>query len=263
MKKIKKHGVGNSCFEKKNTTLDKIALQLNVVQTAIKDLKEKSITVELFAEKFKCVENLLCRFESVINENEMLKKKTDILEKKLDVLEQQSLNNSIELCNVPVIENEIVFGTVKKIMKNGLDLELTQNDVYSCFRVNNFNSNLSDEAGNRNPKLNYIPNIIVKLKNQSLKEKILKAKSKNKQNLSTKIFEGDIAIATPVKPIFINECLTMFRRKLLAEANQFKKNLKFKFLWTRAGVILMKESEKGKTFVIRSLGDLERITHIK
>lgn len=59
--------------------------------------------------------------------------------------------------------------------------------------------------------------------------------------------------------IYINESFTRYTSALFLEAKKFKKENNFKYLWLKNSNILLKKSEFGKAFAVRSFDDFLKI----
>lgn len=186
------------------------------------------------------------RIESLKSENRLLREKISILEASVDDLEQKSKNLSIEIHGVPEID-EPITETVTKIFKNGLGLHSVENSINHCFRFKT--------KSKSNNLTNY--GIVVNFSNQHIKDEIIGKKSKNKKFLTTKLLN---ASQTKPAPIYINECLTNTRKKLLNAAKLFQKDNGYKYVWTRNGKIMIKKSDDDKTIVIRNKQNLDDLT---
>ena len=57
--------------------------------------------------------------------------------------------------------------------------------------------------------------------------------------------------------IFINEHLSPLNRRLFAAASAKKRELNYKFLWTRRGTILMRKSEQSEIIKIENQATLD------
>ena len=59
--------------------------------------------------------------------------------------------------------------------------------------------------------------------------------------------------------IYINKHLSPFNRRLFAQASSKKRELNFKFLWTRQGCIFLQRNERSLVFKIVSEEDLNNL----
>ena len=62
-----------------------------------------------------------------------------------------------------------------------------------------------------------------------------------------------------IDTVFINENLTSRKKHLLAQANQKRKDLYWKYLWTNNGRIHLRKNEKHAVITIQTEDDLHRI----
>lgn len=228
--------------------------QLDVISAQITELKLSIVEQNKMHEKNSAlletrvtkIEEALLKIESLKSENRVLREKISMLEANMDDLEQNSKNSSIEIHGVPEID-EPVTETVTKIFKDGLGIQYDENSINHCFRFKT--------KSKTNNVTNY--GIVVKFSKQHIKDEIIGKKSKNKNLLTTKLFN---ASQTKPTPIYINECLTNTRKQLLNAAKLFQKDNGYKYVWTRNGKIMLKKSDDDKTVVIRNKQNLENLT---
>ncbi len=87
-------------------------------------------------------------------------------------------------------------------------------------------------------------NIIVKLKDKSLKAKLYEERKKL------------ITPRNPAKSVYINDCLTKHRQQLLYTAPQLVKRKKLFAAWSQHGNILVRKEEDSENIHIRDNSDL-------
>ncbi|KAG8284910.1 hypothetical protein J6590_092326 [Homalodisca vitripennis] len=96
------------------------------------------------------------------------------------------------------------------------------------------------------------PGIVVKMVRRLDAEALLQ-KRRVKRNLNT----HDIGLTSaPAEVVYLNECLSPARRRLLHAARQVKKEKGYTYLWIRGGKILLRKDQGAKVKVVLSTADL-------
>jgi len=62
-----------------------------------------------------------------------------------------------------------------------------------------------------------------------------------------------------MKKLFINENLTLERKRLLWQTKERAKAMHFKFVWTMNGKIYLRKDEQSESFIIQNETDLNKI----
>lgn len=169
--------------------------------------------------------------------NKKLEAKVETLEHKVDANEQSTKLKNIEIKGIPYKNGENTDDICQKLLNTLNEESINTNEFESCYR--------------RHIKKDQ-SNIIIKLKNTSIKNLIIK--EAKKKNLTTK----NLGFQCNSR-IFINEELTAFRKELFYLALQKKKELNWKFIWSTNGQILMRKSENSKIIPISNKKDLEKL----
>lgn len=151
-----------------------------------------------------------------------------------------SKGDSIEISNIPISENENVEDIVIKVNK-AYGVEITNQEISHCYRVP-----LAKNYKGTNPPKIYVKYVRRITRNSMLKEK------------STVVKLKDIGMASD-KKVFISEALTHEQKQLYFKALDKKKELSYKYLWTKNGKIYMRYMDNSKTKLIASLSDLEQL----
>lgn len=232
-------------------TLESLLAAINQVNNALREQQEKhDAFVVRMDDRLNNLDTVLQKVKEVMLENKALKVSITKLEAKINEIEQRSRNSSLDIVGVPIDDNESITETVKQVIRIGLDIKLDNDDIVDCFRMNPEKTN--ESAGHGKEKT---PVIVVKLKNERVKSKILAAKSTRKQSLCTKaIFKHNNNNA-----IFINENLTPARRFLFNEAMSVKRNKEYMFLWTRNGTVFMRKDKSTSVITINCKEDLQNV----
>lgn len=152
----------------------------------------------------------------------------DCLREEVDQMQQQARLVNIEVNGIPEISGENLKNTVNKILAA---LSIPQDSYDSCQRVSHMN------ATNKRPR-----SIIIKMRNQSMKQDVIAACRRMK---GLKL--NDIGISGVNEHIFINDHLTPKNKMLFKKAKDHCKPLG-SFCWTRDCRILVRH--KGKIFHI-------------
>jgi len=177
---------------------------------------------------------------SLVQENSALKSKLNYIELKLEKLEQLLLINSVDIINLPVKPNENVCSSVLELIENGLKIPIKVDDIDSCYRVRNTNT---EKVGK----------VIITFNNKNIKQKIM-----DKQRQMKKI-PSSLVDSNSKNLIFINDRLTPYRRNLLFAAKKCKLEKSYKYLWMRNYKIMMRKTDGGVIQHINSLDDLDKL----
>ncbi|CAN7978465.1 unnamed protein product [Ixodes persulcatus] len=149
--------------------------------------------------------------------------------------EQQCRRANMEVCGLPVVENEDLTGRLSEIAAK-LDLQgFRHSDIESIHRLP--------------AKQNTIPKILVKFNDVAIRERWFAARKKLRA-----LSEND---ALP--KMFFNENLTQAKRELFWLAKGKAREVNFKFVWTKDGRILVKKSEGTTVIHIARKSDLDKI----
>lgn len=159
----------------------------------------------------------------------------EILRAEISESEQQCRRANMEVCGLPVVENEDLTGRLSEIAAK-LDLQgFRHSDIESIHRLP--------------AKQNTIPKILVKFNDVAIRERWFAARKKLRA-----LSEND---ALP--KMFFNENLTQAKRELFWLAKGKAREVNFKFVWTKDGRILVKKSEGTTVIHIARKSDLDKI----
>ena len=117
-------------------------------------------------------------------------------------------------------------------------------DIKESFRLKKYNS---DETSNNNGTP-----ILVKFNSPNKRTEALK----NRKNLAGYNFK-DIGVDT--KRVFINENLTAYTKSLFYQANLLKKQYEWKYIWTRNGIIKLRQNDDFPIITVKEVNDLKKI----
>eukprot|EP00794_Sanderia_malayensis_P001034 gene1034-360_t len=163
--------------------------------------------------------------------------------KAIDDLEPYGRRDMVEIGGIPR-QNEI--NIVVKIADK-LKVSVVSSDIEACHRIS--------------PKEN--ASIIVELKSRKLKDALL---SKEAKRIGKKLRISDLGFQMAARDgsedagkVFINESLTSRIKNLLRLTKIKKRELDFKFVWTRNGCIYIRKNESAQVQKINFPGDLEKL----
>lgn len=165
------------------------------------------------------------------------------LETKLDVLEQQARQCNIEICNVPERRNENLLGVIEAV-GNLIKYPIAQKDIVSVHRVPH--ASFDDKK----PK-----NIVVKFTSRIMRDNVLSAFRKRKE-----VKSDQIGVAGTPLTVYMNEHLTLKKKKLFRVCKDIAKKNNFKYIWVKNATILVRETDTAPAIAIRSELDLGKIT---
>ena len=121
-----------------------------------------------------------------------------------------------------------------------VDPEIEKDEILSTYRLKN--------RKNDKKKDNKTP-IVVKFVSIEKRNIIFK----NKKQLSSVDFKSTKGKA---KIVYINENLTYRNQRIFSKANQFKKENKWKYIWTKNGIVHLRKNEETTSFQVRNEQDI-------
>jgi hypothetical protein len=212
----------NLKFEELSTKLDGIHAAL--LLTEARSMSNAALIINVDAE------NKLLKEENnrIILQNDDLKTKINTSNEQIDNIEQYLRVNNIEIVGIPTIENAVEEERVILQVLNSLeDITVTANDIDICHPIPTRRTDGKSVH-------------IVKFISRKMKIDIL-AEKKRARGFS---YHGS--------PIFINEHLAPNNRKLFADASTKKRELEYKYLWTRNGFVHMRKSDTSPIIFINN-----------
>lgn len=160
------------------------------------------------------------------------------MKEKLDALEVSSLNMSVEVRNVPKIQNEEkqhLFGYITNLAHAVNNLDLTQKDIRDVARMpskkESSSSSITIEFTNTLKKLNFLK--AVKRYNQSKEQ----AEQVNSSYMGIELIHFN-------QPIYISELLTAKMKRLLCLTYDFAKTFHYKSVWSSNGQIYLRKGKR-------------------
>ena len=225
------------------------------------------------------VGNLENRLDDVVKENNFLKKESSRLSKEntnlanltnnlsrdLNDIQQYLRRDCCEITGLPVVHGENTNDLVKRV---GLlmDLELQDDDISVSHRLPkneaSYSSRLNDgtvSSGRIVDKALQFPKIIVKFVKRDTKELFYKSRKKLSGKTTKDIDLGRISDNN----IYISESLTAKNRVLFKECLKFRRNYKFKFIWTNQGRVYMRRDKDSPSKIISCQADLEGLLEMR
>ena len=170
----------------------------------------------------------MCLEETVLE----LKNLLENAEKNLNNFEQYSRRECIEVNGIPCTHDESTDEIVVALAKQ-VGVHITTNDISVSHHLKNL-------ATSQQPST-----IIAKFISQKIRNQIFENRFKLKK-------------ANPGKMIFINESLIRTNRKIFNMYRNFKKDNKWKYVWTKQGQTYLKKSSSDNTLKIESICDLSK-----
>ena len=229
----------NDLNEEQRMRLNKKQL-INLILTAnpnidglTKAIKELTETVDGFKKQSEENSNSIVALKVQL---ELAKNESHSLLSRVNQLEQRSRNVNLEITGLrPPNPDETETSLVLEFLKNAAKIEVNKNDVDACHEVP------SKRTDNKRI-------VIIALKNRSLRDEVLS----HKKNLI--IYNRD-----KPNPVFMNEHLSPYNKKLFAGASKRKREKEYQFIWTKKGVTFVRKEPGSPAIRIRSEEDLNLI----
>lgn len=262
--------------EDENTDADTETITTNtIVENISRDLRrevreiirqELQTTLQFYSDKIDDYEKKKKSFETTTKllENSCMEikhkyinfeLKYQAMEQKINAMEQNQLANSLEICGVEETENEDILQIASDFATK---IKCNPEDIIEAHRKPTHPRRTQDQAA-----ASYCPIIRIQLRSgrRALWFEAAKSTTKRTQDLEKNTTEdsGELAMARKPK-IYLREPLTPYNSYLLWRSKTELKNTNLcKYVWPKDGQILAKKMEKGKTFNIRTVADLEKL----
>ena len=154
----------------------------------------------------------------------------------IDELQQYQRRDCLEIIGIPSLPNDKPNELVKEL-GSILGVAINDNGISTARRLP-FTKKIQDR-------------IIVKFVWRDKREEIYKARKlllgKLTDCLPSVRAEIGKSVSQPTK-VFINESLTAYRRSLFGKIQAYRRQFKFKFIWTTNGKILLRKSESSPVY---------------
>lgn len=199
------------------------------------------------------------RLEASLTENKQLKKENEALRLQVVAIErdlatcqadlvkseQYSRNRNLEIKNVKERPDESLSDILSKIGKE-IDEPISVTDVDACHRVSTKDKNKR--------------NIVVQFVRRDKRDKVLeKARKKRLTNEKLGLPTESSSGSSTDQPIYINEHLCQYMKRLLGMAVTRKREVGWKFVWVKNGNIFARRDEKSQVATIKRESDLDKI----
>ena len=187
------------------------------------DLKTKTSKIE--------ESNSLLQKENKYLQEEVLKLNGELKQQAIAInnQEQYSRRECLEIRGIPSTPSEDTDEIVKSVGKL-VDVVIENSDISVSHRLP-----VRSTQGNVPT-----PAIIVKFVKRDTRDKLYKARVKLKNHNTADLGLGRIS----TNPIYITESLTQRNKETFKMALQFKKENRFKFIWTHAGHVYLRKNEE-------------------
>jgi len=174
--------------------------------------------------------------------------------KDLDDLQQYVRRECLEIRGIPVAKDEDTNEIVRKVC-DLVDVKVNDMDISVSHRLPSRKPSSPSYANAVQNKIDDEP-IIVKFVRRDVRDKFYQARTKLRSKTTR-----DLGITRHRdQKIFISESLTRRNKDLMKECVKKKKDLNYKFLWSKYGKILMRKDSSSPVFTITSYDDLAKIS---
>ena len=225
------------------------------------------------------------RINSLSNKNEIFKKdiirlnelydKLDKNQSKIEVqleeLDQYGRRENLEVHGIPWSQNENTNAIVKKVAES-LKVKLDDKDISTSHRLYPNNKVIDNRPSKRQnadqfayknstqtkAELNLDEHspIIVRFSNRDKRNELFAKRRTLKSSVNSTSTDNQNTMSINFT---LRENLTKYRKMLFNEAKKFKLSMKYQFLWTWQGQIMIRKTERSKIWKISSLRDLANI----
>ena len=173
------------------------------------------------------------------------------LKKDLNEMEQYIRRECLEIRGVPTGEDEDTNEIIRKIA-DLVDVDIDEDDISISHRL----PIPSSKPGTNKRPESRDPPIIVRFVRREVRDELYKSRTKLR-NKTTQ----DIGIERHrAQKIFIAESLTRRNHQLLNLCLQKKRELNYKFLWTKYGKVLMRKDGSSPVISIATDKDLDKLS---
>ncbi|KAI5743192.1 hypothetical protein M8J77_015555 [Diaphorina citri] len=234
-------------------TLSKMDALLDRKFKAFKEDVEKSLnfmsgTVDDLSKSFKNLEQKIITMEKkqekLETQNQELRKRVKTLEVMVQDMAQAGNQCKVEISNVPTNVEDSDF--TDKLFEKASVNNIAKKGDYQIEKVQKYKPD-------RTPM--ETKNLVVTFKNKEIRNAVMETLKKERQKLNT----TGILNRNPPQPIFVNEYLTPYLKKVFFEAKKIKQDKNYEFLWVKHGQILLKKQQGAKIIRLSCLEDLSKI----
>ncbi|KAH6942103.1 hypothetical protein HPB50_000948 [Hyalomma asiaticum] len=182
------------------------------------------------------IKELIKEIKELKLSNRKLKEENAKLTVRVDELEQYSRSNNVEIKGVPV---EPDVNDVVSKMGQIIGETVSKDDIDICHRV--FTTKQNE------------PNIILRFVRREKRNSFLAKARKTR-------LTGTLLGYNSTKPVYVNEHLTRQNKQLLGAAVAKKREVGWRYVWTKDGRIFARRDESSAVLRLNSLSDLEKMT---
>ena len=227
--------------------------EINALKVELLELKSSQ---EFVCSKY---ESLKSEYEKLLQTNRKqeseiisLKEQSTALEnkqikdtEKLDAVEQYGRRQNLEIKGVPIVYGEDTNKIVVEVAKS-LNVDISTDDISTSHRLPVSTKSEKNDDSTSTP-------IIVRFVSRDVRNKIY-ANRKLTRQLDMKKF----GIKGTTK-LFINENLTLLRKRLFWKTKQKVKEAGYKYIWTSNGNIFVRKVDEANPIAVNSEKDLNLI----
>ena len=232
--------------EKLNKKLNPILKSVEFMSASFDEITKKMVKLEQDKNEIS-MENKQLKSECLRLSNDL-----ELLKQEMNNMEQYSRRDCLEIRGIPPTTNEDTNKIVQSI-GNQIGVEVADTDISISHRLPSEHGR-NQLHGDHNSTIRD-PAIIVKFTRRDIRDKFYKAR----KNLRDKTTRDIGMLRTTERRIYIGENLTRHNRKLFNRCLQAKRELKYKFIWTSAGKVLLRRDESSPVKCIQHEDDLRKI----
>ncbi|KAG7312863.1 hypothetical protein JYU34_001244 [Plutella xylostella] len=224
-----------------NLKLEKI---IQSTQTIKDQNTEIQTSIEFLSSKY---DDAMERILTLEQKNKAYETKIGNLESKIEQLERNSRSSMIEIRNIPkqTPENKTALRTLVKKVGEIIEQPVSDSDIQDVYRIKS-----KKESSNH---------IVVNFTTTTCKDGFIgNCRSFNKANKEKKLSTSHLKLSGPSKPIFIDESLTSYGRRLAFLARQLAHENHYS-TWTSYGKVYIRKTTDSPAVRIDSEQDLNQI----
>ncbi|KAI5637524.1 hypothetical protein NE865_09811 [Phthorimaea operculella] len=237
---------------------DRIISRLEDVVHTVENLNSRVDGIE---DRVASIEHQLAEGFTGSDNNQKQNTVIENLKSELNDRDQELLQNDLEISGIPEVAGENPINIVS-LVGSKLGVNILPSDVVSAMRVGARRDYAGAAAGaatgggarNNEGERTPIRQIAVRLVRRAQRDALLQA-ARVRRTVDTSGFD------LPGEPrrFYVNERLTRINRQLFWKAREEKQRLKWKFAWTKDGVILVRKDQESSISRIRTERDIARV----
>lgn len=230
--------------EYNNSKLNEFAKRFESFEQAMSKIDRLEDDVSSLKSTIKSIQD-----DSNFKLNEELEKRITEIERDQERRNREYNNTYLEFRGIPEFKEEttqslkdIIFN-VSKLVK----CDLNSNNIENIYRVTPRNKNIHPTVKPRTVKIRF--------NSTALKEQLhnaIKTYNRSCEQNSDKLNNVIIGLPGPRSPIYVSEYLTLRAKRLWYLARQFAAECKYKYVWSKAGLIFIKKDDNSRPFLIDS-----------